>query len=81
VVKHAAARHAAVALRADTNQVELSVCDDGRGIHTGRDDGVGLGSMRERAEALGGTLDVTTGVDGGTVVTATVPLPGRGDTP
>ena len=36
-------------------------------------EGIGLRSMRHRAEALGGTLDVATGEHGTTVV-ATLPL-------
>ena len=36
--------------------------------------GVGLTSMRERAEELGGTLSVETNDAGGTTVTANLPL-------
>jgi signal transduction histidine kinase len=45
----------------------VSICDDGTGDARPRDGGVGLTSMRERAEEIGGTL-VVTGGDGTTVV-------------
>jgi len=67
----------------------LTVVDDGCGIRADARPGVGLVSMRRRAEELGGTLEVTAAVDGtvdqglgpdsgravrGTVVTARLPL-------
>ena len=54
--------------------LELEVRDDGRGLPAGRRQGVGLTSMRERAEELGGALVVETSGTGGTVVRAHLPL-------
>jgi two-component system, NarL family, sensor kinase len=59
--------------------VRLYVIDDGKGIGTHRGTGVGLSSMRERAAELGGTLTVTAGLSGGTVVTAVLPCPTSDD--
>ena len=59
--------------------VRLDVIDDGKGIGTNRGTGVGLSSMRERAAELGGTLTVTAGSPGGTVVTAVLPCPTSDD--
>ena len=42
--------------------------------------GVGLGSMRERAEELGGTLDLDQRPGGGTCVRAQLPLPSEART-
>jgi signal transduction histidine kinase len=57
-------------------QVTLEVRDDGHGFSPGAPSaGVGLASMRERAEAVGGTLTVRSG-PGGTTVRLTVPAPG-----
>ena len=47
----------------------------GPGLVSG--DGHGLVGMRERTEALGGTLHAGPGQHGGWVVTATIPLPAR----
>jgi two-component system, NarL family, sensor kinase len=53
------------------------VADDGHGIRgQGRDGAVGLASMRQRAEALQGTLRVESS-DKGTIVAATLPLQER----
>lgn len=51
----------------------VTVSDDGRGGAVARDGGVGLESMANRAEELGGGLEVTSGPSG-TCVIATFPL-------
>ena len=51
----------------------LEVSDDGRGIGEDREPGVGLSSMRERAEELGGSCVVESPISGGTRVSARLP--------
>jgi signal transduction histidine kinase len=70
-LRHARAAHVTVRLRLDPVELELSVEDDGigpdgRSVQPGT--GVGLRSMRERAERLAGELEVRERVGGGTVV-------------
>jgi two-component system, NarL family, sensor kinase len=77
VVKHARATSATIGLRVNGGLV-VTVEDDGIGIADVYEPGVGLGSMRERAEELGGTLLVERMRDGGTRVTATLPGPSDG---
>ena len=72
--RHAAARRCRVRLAVD-DRVTLTVEDDGIGIEPGHPPGVGLFSMRERAEELGGRLAVGPGPDGrGTRVALELPL-------
>jgi signal transduction histidine kinase len=52
--------------------LRVTVTDDGGGIGEPTD-GVGLGSMRRRAETLGGRLEIDSSGTG-TVVTAVLPL-------
>ena len=52
----------------------VSVSDSGRGIDATAGAGVGSRSMRERAEAHGGTLHIGPGESGGTTVRAELPL-------
>ena len=59
--------------------LELEVRDDGVGMPEGRRAGVGLSSMRERAEELGGTCVVEPDPEGGTRVLARLPLPLTGE--
>ena len=54
--------------------VVLEIADDGRGLPTERRPGIGLTSMRERAEELGGTCAIGPRPGGGTVVRAWLPL-------
>jgi signal transduction histidine kinase len=59
--------------------LELEVEDDGVGVAEDRNAGVGMSSMRERAEELGGTLAVETLPEGGTRVLARLPLSQRAE--
>jgi two-component system, NarL family, sensor kinase len=71
-VRHARARHCTVRLRMN-GLLEVEVADDGHGVGASSP-GVGLTSMRERADELGGSCSVRPGPAGGTVVRAELPL-------
>jgi PAS domain S-box-containing protein len=70
--KHSEASRIEIALRCASNMVELSVIDDGRGfdVESVSPDHLGLGIMRERAEASGATLKIESQIGRGTQVTA-----------
>jgi NarL family two-component system sensor histidine kinase LiaS len=69
VARHSEARSAELSLVYDADAVTLTISDDGRGFDTGSpQSGLGLRSMRERAEALGGTLIVESTLEQGTRV-------------
>jgi len=73
VARHAQA-HACVVRISVNGALELEISDDGHGLPTDYRAGVGISSMRERAEELGGTCGVEQ-VDGhGTRVLACLPL-------
>jgi signal transduction histidine kinase len=76
VARHAKADSCRVSLRVDDakSNVRLEIEDDGVGIPKERRSGVGMSSMRERAEELGGTLVVEDAPQGGTRVLARLPL-------
>ena len=75
VVKHARARRARVRLRFRPAALELEVHDDGQGFDvSAMRSGLGLTSMRERAEQLGGSLDVQSRPGRGTTVSARLPV-------
>ena len=66
-IRHGAANSVAITL-SNTRGVRLTVEDDGSGLsgaEPGGAGGFGLVSMRERAEALGGTVELSSGVGGG----------------
>jgi len=74
VVKHARANQVTVSLRCFTSggTVELCISDDGRGFDSDcvPPDRLGLGIMRERAQAVGATLTVESQPGAGTKITA-----------
>ncbi len=76
VARHAEAGRVRVRLVATPREVRLSVEDDGRGFDASRvrGDRHGLVGMRERAQMLGGALEVLSGPGEGTRVEASVPL-------
>jgi signal transduction histidine kinase len=77
VARHAEARRCEVRLSLEEpGALVLEVSDDGRGIEGGHKPGVGLSSMRERAEELGGSCVVEALPSGGTRVEARLPLAG-----
>lgn len=66
-VRHAGAARVRLTLRRSGTSLVVEVADDGTGVADGAVGGVGLGSMRERAEELGGWLELVTGPRGTTV--------------
>jgi signal transduction histidine kinase len=73
-VRHSGASEVRVALSRDSRFVNLSVSDDGLGLPASPPPGIGLVSMRQRAEAVGGSLHIGSGPAGGTEVRAILPL-------
>src|ERR671910_1143813 len=76
VARHAKAERVIVRLVATPEQVRLAVEDDGWGFETSKvpGDRHGLIGRRERAEVLGGALEVFSEKGAGTRIEATVPL-------
>ena len=74
VVRHARASRACVRLAVGDGELLVEVADDGAGIPTDAQVGVGLVSLRERAAELGGRSEVTCPPAGGTYVRAWLPL-------
>ncbi|GEM_PF-5068347 len=83
VVRHARASHCSIRIRLDDEAGALSVEveDDGRGIRDEDRAGVGMSSMRERTEELGGRCTVKPLAGGGTLVRALLPFRTTEDTP
>lgn len=73
VIKHAHARSCALALAIGPSVVQLQIADDGVGPGDSPIWGVGMHSMRERAEEIGGSCRVERRPGGGTVVVAELP--------
>jgi signal transduction histidine kinase len=77
VVKHARASTATVELSASNNHLSVAIGDDGTGARPVRA-GYGLTNLRDRVEALGGTLRVDARPGTGTRVSAELPVGAHG---
>ncbi len=77
IQRHAMAQNAWVRLSADDRQVTLVMEDDGKGIDRKNKNSAGSGllGLRERAEQLGGAMQLNERQGGGTQLIVTVPLP------
>lgn len=76
-VKHAEADHIEITLEGQSESIRLTVRDDGRGLvdhgPQSNNGGMGMRTMRYRANVLKGTLDISAGEHGGTRVTCRIP--------
>jgi signal transduction histidine kinase len=72
VAKHSGARSAEVSASLDDGVLHVEVHDDGVGGATR--DGSGMLGLSDRLAALDGTLDVESPKDGGTLISATIPV-------
>jgi signal transduction histidine kinase len=75
-MKYSNAHELSVHLEGGDNGLGLTITDDGAGfdVDAAWGKGVGLVSMVERLEAIGGTLEISSKSGAGTRLTATVPV-------
>ncbi|MCM3783286.1 sensor histidine kinase [Neobacillus mesonae] len=76
IVKHSGASFVSLSLREEPRQVVFSVSDNGKGFkaeEAGRQGSYGLMTMKERAEKLGGNVDVITLPGAGTTIRVHIP--------
>lgn len=73
-LRHADAHVLTLRLSAEGESVIVEVEDDGRGLPSDVIPGVGVTSMRERAEGVGGHLELSAGSAGGTLVRGALPM-------
>lgn len=74
VLRYAEASRVRVALAVDGDMLDLTVNDDGCGFRPNEATGLGLVIMRERAQLLGGRLQIETAPGEGTAVHARLPM-------
>jgi signal transduction histidine kinase len=77
IIKHAQATHVWVDLSMEDNAIVLTIQDNGKGFDTSqaKTNGIGLSSMNERVTIAGGTLNISSTPERGTILTAQFPLP------
>ncbi len=78
--RHSGASRVCVGVHLRNGCLEVSVSDDGCGELRPRPGGVGLGSMRGRAEEIGGRFELVAQSGRGTTVIAQLPVDGRSRT-
>lgn len=75
-IRHGGAKRVTVALTREGASLRLRVSDDGHGMSAEAQMQNGLKNMRQRAQSLGGNMEILTNDTGGTIVEWTVPHPG-----
>ncbi|MFE5869488.1 sensor histidine kinase [Streptomyces roseifaciens] len=70
VLKHAGATHVTIRIARSGGRLLVEVHDDGAGFPTETTRGSGLTGMRDRIEAVGGELTITSGTGAGTTIRA-----------
>jgi signal transduction histidine kinase len=73
VLRHAQASNVDVVVRIGSSEVEVEICDDGKGVPPERPFGRGLTGMNERVRALNGTFELVSEY-GRTVIRCRLPL-------
>jgi signal transduction histidine kinase len=76
VIRHAQATICTVSITVDNDHLCLDIRDDGKGLTDSYKAGVGMLSMRERVEELGGEFQVKSIPENGTFINARFPLAG-----
>ncbi|MCK4576005.1 PAS domain S-box protein [candidate division WOR-3 bacterium] len=79
IIKHSNAKKVTVRMTSRDNGIQLRICDNGKGFDTvkvkqGTKMHIGLRSMTEMAESLGGTFDITSTPGQGTEIVVILPI-------
>jgi signal transduction histidine kinase len=75
VARHSSADQVSVAMEYGDSHVQLTICDDGMGFDTQQHhNGIGLESMRERAESFNGDFLIESETGKGTIIIVTFPI-------
>jgi signal transduction histidine kinase len=74
IAKYAEANDATIRLGRSNGDLTFEVTDDGRGFDPATIEGSGLTNMRDRVEAVGGALDVSSTPGSGTTIRGRIPV-------
>jgi NarL family two-component system sensor histidine kinase LiaS len=74
IARHSSASFAEVSLETETDMVKMVIKDDGHGFDKSlQHGGLGLHSMRERTEVIGGSFSIESSPEQGTKIVVTLP--------
>jgi signal transduction histidine kinase len=75
IITHSHAKNVKVELASDDGQILLRIIDDGVGFDVSQEGtGLGLASMRQRVQALGGSIDISSSPRAGAQIEVRVPF-------
>ncbi len=73
-VKYSKAKQFTILIQVIENQIDIEISDDGVGFDTSITKGNGLGNMQKRIEELNGKFSITSELNLGTKIKATIPV-------
>lgn len=80
-VKHAQCANIDLNLEADTNQIKVSITDDGKGFNIIKGKkGIGMRNINSRMKKVDGTWDIDSKIGNGTTITLMIPIVENSDT-
>jgi signal transduction histidine kinase len=75
ISRHASATEVKIQLQVTKNHLKFTIADNGKGFQLSQNTtGFGLQSMRDRAQVLGGELNINTAPNSGCTIVAEIPL-------
>ena len=74
IINHAQANTCQITIKVENNSLLLVISDNGKGLLQNNHAGIGLTSMRERANELGGEFMIENNPSGGALVQARLPI-------
>ncbi|XID92907.1 sensor histidine kinase [Paenibacillaceae bacterium WGS1546] len=77
VVRHANASKCFIQLELQTGTLRIRIADNGVGMAAHARPGIGMRSIKERAEELGGTFELESAANNGTIIRVSLPIEER----
>ena len=81
VLRHSGAAQASMVIRQEGDRLNVSLWDDGKGFDVEAktaSGGLGMSGIKERVKTLGGTINIRSGPNEGTVIHILIPVRGNG---
>lgn len=74
IIKHAEATHVDIQIFGHSQEIDITIDDNGKGFNVDKTEGLGLNQMKIRTESLGGKIEINSHPGKGTTILLQVPI-------